>query len=288
MRYSSKLHNVTKLVSVSVAALALGLVVLPASAQTTNNPSIAAPEAKAAPVAKPRTAFKPYFIEFRSRAAASYGHMYILYGQVNGRNEIIKSDIAGLHPAGDRNDCENCSVYTWTIGHLIPVPAETGASDGDLEEKYVTARYRVMVDAAEFKRVSAYIKKLQADNPQWHALWNNCVGFGRSVANFMNLKMPSALWIEPKDLVEGLRELNGGPVQGPLKDAPRGASVAAASPHPPAATPAANPGATPAPTSSAPPKPKKQPVASSSAPAPAASASVSATATAGAAYGTPN
>jgi hypothetical protein len=280
MRYSSKLHSVTRLVSVSVAALALGLIALPANAQTSGDSGIVAPEAKAAPAAKPKTAYKPYFFEFRARAAASYGHMYVLFGQVNGRNEITKSDIAGLHPAGDRNDCENCSVYTWTLGHLIPVPAESGASDGDLEEKYVTARYRVMVDAAEFKRVSAYIKKLQADNPQWHALWNNCVGFGRNVANFMNLKTLAALWIEPKDFVDGLRELNGGPKQGPLKDAPSGASASvtprAKPATTPAATPAANPGTAPTPapagTSSAPPKPKKQPVASAPASAVAASA----------------
>ena len=296
MRYSSKLRNVTKMVGVSVAVLAFGLVALPAGAQNTNNTNIAAPEAKTAsvlPAAKPKTAahstFKPYFFEFRSRAAASYGHMYVLFGQVNGRNEIIKSEIAGLHPGGDRNDCENCSVYTWTIGHVFFVPAESGASDGDLEEKYVTARYRVMVDAAEYKRVSAYIKKLQADNPVWHALWNNCVGFGRNVANFMNLKMPAALWIEPKDFVEGLRELNGGPKQGPLKDAPGGAS-ASVTPRSkpattPAATPAANPGTAPTPapagTSSTPPKPKKQPVAS-------APASATTSAVAGATRSTPN
>jgi hypothetical protein len=293
MRYSSKLRNVTKLVGVCVAALAFGLIALPAGAQNSGNTSIAAPEPKSTPLppaAKPKTAahstFKPYFIEFRSRAAASYGHMYVLYGQVNGRNEIVKSDIAGLHPAGDRNDCENCSVYGWTIGHLIPVPSETGASDGDLEEKYVTARYRVMVDAAEYKRVSAYIKKLQADNPTWHALWNNCVGFGRNVAQFMGLQLPTFIWLEPKDFVEHLQDLNGGgPKQGPLKDAPRGASVAVSSRLTPATTPAAtpvsNPGTAPTPTSSTPPKPKKQPVAS----APAAATT---SAAAGTTHSTPN
>src|SRR5258707_2798609 len=151
MRYSEKLHSTVKLLS--AASFALGLMALPAFAQDvkTDAGAIAAPEV-ATPVAKPKPVgvYKPYFVEFRARSAASYGHMYVLYGQVNGNKEIIKSNIAGLHPAGDRNDCENCSVVSWTIGHLIPVPAETGASDGDLEEKYVSARYRVMVDAAEY------------------------------------------------------------------------------------------------------------------------------------------
>ncbi len=166
---------------------------------------------------------KSYFIEFRGRSAANYGHMYVLYGRVNARDEIVSSRIAGLHPAGDAADCYNCSLFNWTIGHLIPVPSETGASDGDLEEKYVTARYRVWLTEAQYKDIDAYIRKLQADNPLWNALWNNCVGFGRSIATHMGLKMPSFIWLEPKDFVNDLRELNGVKnEQLPLKDARSG------------------------------------------------------------------
>lgn len=167
-----------------------------------------------------RPASQRYFIEFRGRAAASYGHMYVLYGKVNDRDEIISSRIAGLHPAGDAADCFNCSVFNWTIGHLIFVPSETGASDGDLEEKYVTARYRVWMDYAHFKELDAYIRKLQKDNPLWNALWNNCVEFGRSIARHMGLRMPLIAWQEPKDFVTALREMNGmKKEQLPLKDA---------------------------------------------------------------------
>src|SRR5215469_15950850 len=168
--------------------------------------------------AKPaQSVAKPYFVEFRARAAASYGHMYVFYGQVNGRGEIIKSDIAGLHPAGDANNCDNCSVVTWTLGHLMFVPSETGASDGDLEEKYVTARYRVMVDAATYKKVSAHINKLKSDSPVWHALLHNCVSFGNDIAGSMGLKTPNFIWLEPKDYVESLRDLNGGKPQKALR-----------------------------------------------------------------------
>jgi hypothetical protein len=143
--------------------------------------------------------------------------MYVLYGQVNRRGEIIKSDIAGLHPAGDANNCANCSVVPWTLGHIFFVPSETGASDGDLEEKYVSARYRVMLDAATFKRVSAHISKLKAEKPMWNALWKNCVSFGNNIAGSIGLKTPTFIWLEPKDYVEDLRQLNGGKPQGPLK-----------------------------------------------------------------------
>src|SRR4051794_28100452 len=219
---------------------------------------------------------KSYFIEFRGRAAANYGHMYVLYGRVNGHDEIVSSRIAGLHPAGDAANCFNCSLLNWTVGHLVPVPAETGASDGDLEEKYVTARYRVWLTAAQFKDVDAYIRKLQADNPTWNALFNNCVGFGRSIADHMGLKMPAFVWLEPKDFVNGLRELNGPAAeQLPLRDAGAGsaAQAAAASPLPPS-KPVAQPASTTEPT----PKPaavKKKPVASAPKSKPDAGASES-------------
>jgi hypothetical protein len=283
-------------VGVSVAAFALGLIAQPAGAQDVKTDT-AAPSAATTPLppAKKttRSTYKPYFVEFRARSAATYGHMYVLYGQVNGRNEIVKSDIAGLHPAGDRNDCENCSVFTWSLGHLLFVPSETGASDGDLEEKYVTARYRVMVDAATFKKVSAHISKLKADPPLWNALWRNCVSFGNGIAEIMDLKTPTFRLLEPKDYVENLRDLNGGAKQGPLKDAPAGARVSslgsssAAAPASPAAAPASAPTTTPASSAipTPPQKPKKQPVAAATASAPAAAAS---SPPPGTAYGTPN
>ena len=164
-----------------------------------------------------------YFVEFRARNAASYGHMYVIYGSVNGRREIAESHIAGFFPAGDTRDCANCSVFNWTIGHLIFVPSELGVSDGDLEEKYVLARYRVWVTKAEYNKVVAYIKDREAHKPLWNALWKNCVDFGRDVAEFMNLKVPFFIWTEPKDFITALREANGVMVeQKPLKDASNG------------------------------------------------------------------
>ncbi len=264
MCYSSSF--VRSFVGVAIAAIILTVQARPASAQ-------AAAEEKWVVQTSPGKSHsgRPYFIEFRGRAAANYGHMYVLYGRVNGADQIVASRIAGLHPAGDAKDCFNCSLFNWTVGHLVPVPAETGASDGDLEEKYVTARYRVWLTAAEFKKVDAYIRKEQADNPTWNALFNNCVGFGRSIAAYMGLKMPMALWQEPQDFVEGLARENGQKtVQLPLKDAGSGGVHAAASqaqplpPQKPAVQPASasEPAAKPAPAPV-----KKKPVASAPKPA---------------------
>jgi cell division septation protein DedD len=259
MRYSCKLRRtIGILVGVSVAAISLWLTAWPASAQDTK-PETAISDAPQVPKAKPaQSSYKPYFVEFRARFAASYGHMYVLYGQVNGRGEIVKSDIAGLHPAGDANNCDNCSLAAWTLGHIFFVPAETGASDGDLEEKYVTARYRVMVDAATFKKVSEHIRKLKAEKPMWNAFMRNCVLFGNDIAGNVGLKTPGFLLLEPKYYVEQLRELNGGKPQGPLKFAASSSAKTSVSTPPVVSTSSGS--VTPG-TSSVPRKPKKQPMA---------------------------
>jgi len=169
---------------------------------------------------------RKYFVEFRARNAASYGHFYVMYGEANARQEIVKSHIAGFFPAGDARDCENCSVFNWTIGHVVFVPSEIGVSDGDLEEKYVTARFRVWLSAAQYNRLVAYINEKKANKPLWNALWKNCVTFGRDVAAFLDLKLPLLLavapsvMIYPRDFVNDLREANGvANEQPPLKDA---------------------------------------------------------------------
>ena len=253
--YKSR-RSIRLLVGVGLTALVFAYVAAPAGAQDANPDVTAAPPANAMPprsTAKPALKpYKPYFVEFRARSAASYGHMYVIYGQVNRRGEIVKSDIAGLHPAGDANNCANCSVVPWTLGHVIFVPSETGASDGDLEEKYVSARYRVMVDAATFKRVSAHISQLKAEKPMWNALWKNCVSFGNNIAESVGLKTPTFIWLEPKDYVEDLRQLNGGKPQGPLKFAASNSE---------SDSPSARPDSRMSATSSVPNKLKKQPMA---------------------------
>ncbi len=196
-------------------------------AKTISEPLSPAPAAT--PVATYSNKYTPryhFFVEFRARNAASYGHVYVMYGEANARHEVIRSEIAGLGPAGDRSDCLNCSVYNWTLGHLIPVPGEIAATDGDLEEQYVLARYRIWVDAAQYKRLVAYINERKADKVQWHAVFNSCVMFGRDVAAFLGLKIPPFFDFSrgiipyPKTAVEALRDANGGEKdQSPLKDA---------------------------------------------------------------------
>ncbi|MGO4704355.1 hypothetical protein AB4072_01080 [Microvirga sp. 2MCAF38] len=188
---------------------ALGLVIAlvsPAlSAQTSNSPNRIEAAASQKPKGKKavRAPATQYFIEFRSRYALSYGHTFAMFGQLNPRGQILTSEVAGLHPAGN-------SPVPWMIGHFIPVVSETGPSDGDLEEKYVSARYRIVMSEAEYARLTAFIKKLQANSPLWSAVAYNCNAFVADIAKFMGLQTPSSTLLYPPDFINKLRDLNGG------------------------------------------------------------------------------
>jgi hypothetical protein len=169
---------------------------------------------------------RPFFVEFRARNAESYGHLYVMYGEANDRHEIVRSQIAGFFPAGDTQHCSECSVYWWTAGHVLPVPSEIGASDGDLEEQYVLARFRIWIDRQQYQSLVSYINGRKAHLGPWNALVANCVTFGRDVAQHLGVKMPLGFVITPsvvlypKSVVEAIRDANGiHKDQGPLKDA---------------------------------------------------------------------
>src|SRR4029453_17694966 len=90
--------SVRFLVTVSLVAIPLGLMGAPAAAQDPVAPAPSSPESVPP---KPTPAHKPYFVEFRARSAASYGHIYVLYGQVNGQGDIKKNDITELQSKRD-------------------------------------------------------------------------------------------------------------------------------------------------------------------------------------------
>ncbi|WP_024515311.1 hypothetical protein [Bradyrhizobium sp. Tv2a-2] len=139
----------------------------------------------------------PYYVDFRARTAASWGHAFVWYGKTSER----AVDVAGLTPAGD--------TTSYIVGYFTWVPSETGASYGDLDPQYLTAHYKVYLNEADAKRVFAYIKKLQASSPVWNAETTNCNGFIGQIAEFMGLKTPSR-WIRPEGYVNELKALNSG------------------------------------------------------------------------------
>jgi hypothetical protein len=156
-------------------------------------------ESKPAPklTRRPGSAKGPYYVDFRARTAASWGHAFVWYGKTSER----KVEVAGLTPAGD--------TLQYVLGYVMWVPSETGASYGDLDPQYLTANYRVYLDEPDAKRVFAYIKKLQANSPVWSAEISNCTAFIGSIAEFMGLKVPHR-WQRPEEYVDNLKAMNGG------------------------------------------------------------------------------
>ena len=183
-------------------ALSVGLMLSGASAQ--ENPRDTAP----LPAASSNSGAKRYFVEFRSRSALSYGHTFLVHGKLNADGQVgrlAKEQVAGLHPATE-------SSVPWMIGHLIPVVSENGWSDGDTEDEYVTAAYRVTLTEQEYARVSAKIRSLQKSSPLWHAVLYNCNAWVGDVAAAMGLKKPDSTMSYPEEYISALASLNGGRV----------------------------------------------------------------------------
>ena len=207
------MQNVPKRRRARDFAAALGLVAMTALLGV---PPVNAQKARTAavsisPKSNPKLEVR-YFVDFRARTAASYGHAFVWYGRV-GEPAV---EVAGLHPASD-------SIIPYVIGHVLPVPSETGASYGDLDEEYLTASYRVTMSEAEATKVFAYIQHLQSISPVWNAATYNCVTFISNIAQYMGLQVPSSTLLYPENWVNQLRDDNG---ENPkLKLATRSASL---------------------------------------------------------------
>jgi hypothetical protein len=165
----------------------------------TNPPQITRPASNKTPIVT--SGAGQYYFEFRSRQAWDYGHTFVVFGRVG--EAPSKNNVAGLSPKGD-------DPSMWVMGHYVPVPSDTGWTDGDLEDKYITSRYRVLVSKEQYDRTVAYIRQLQAKSTTWSVEMYNCNAFVADIAKFMGLKAPSSTWIYPKVFVSNMRKINTG------------------------------------------------------------------------------
>ncbi len=147
---------------------------------------------------------KPYFVEFRSRTAVSYGHTFVFYGRIGEGPRFASFKVAGLHPKGD-----DPNVYLQ--GMMVPVPSETGVSWGDLDEQYLTARFCVPLTETEFRKVEAAIRDLQRTKTTWHATTYNCNSFAADVAKAANLDAPNPNMYLPAQFIKRMADLNAKP-----------------------------------------------------------------------------
>jgi hypothetical protein len=174
--------------------------VKPAMTAAAVTPSVPVSDATIKPARRSRSgtaAQGPYYVDFRARTAATYGHAFVWFGKTSEK----QVEVAGLWPEGDE--------LPYMLGHLTYVPSGTGASYGDLDEQYLTASYRVYLSEEDAKKVFAYIKHLQATSPLWNAETMNCTFFIGEIAGFMGLKAPFHL-LMPEEYVNQLKAINGG------------------------------------------------------------------------------
>jgi hypothetical protein len=144
---------------------------------------------------------KPYFVEFRSRTAVSFGHTFVFHGRLGEGNRFASFQVAGLHPKGD-------DPNTYMRGMMVPVESETGPSWGDLDEQYLTGRFCVTLTEAEYRKAVAYIKHLQATKKTWHATTYNCNAFAADIARHIGLDAPNPNMYLPETFIKRLADLN--------------------------------------------------------------------------------
>jgi hypothetical protein len=189
-----------------------------ATAAVAGAPKTLAANAKASATSQPGAkSGRPYFIEFRSRSALSYGHTFAVVGRVG--SKITAANVVGLHPFTE-------SSVPWVLGHVVPVPSENGFSDGDIEDEYITARYRIYLTTAEHQKLTAYLSKLKAKSPMWHAALYNCNAYVADIAESLGLKAPFNKWQFPKEFITELKEMNNS-----IKQLPPSVKTASANPQ---------------------------------------------------------
>src|SRR5262249_36218331 len=152
------IHRVspTRLLSPLALIVLTGLSLSVATAETTSQSQIVRPPTTSSATATSGSG--QYYFEFRSRQAWDYGHTFVVFGRVG--EAPSKKNVAGLSPKGD-------DPQMWLMGHYVPVPSDTGWTDGDLEDRYITSRYRVLVSKEQYDRTVAYIRALQAKSTTW-------------------------------------------------------------------------------------------------------------------------
>ena len=189
----------TRLLSPLALIVLTGLGLSVATAQTSSQSQIVRPATTSSATATSGSG--QYYFEFRSRQSWDYGHTFVVFGRVG--EPPSKKNVAGLSPKGD-------DPQMWLMGHYVPVPSDTGWTDGDLEDRYITSRYRVLVSKEQYDRTVAFIRQLQAKSTTWSVELYNCNAFVADIAHFMGLRVPSSSWIYPKVFVSNMRKINTG------------------------------------------------------------------------------
>jgi hypothetical protein len=176
------------------AALSLGLVAgLAGSASAEDLPG----QVFTSP-ADARMAGAPYFVDFRARRGAVFGHTFVVYGRLGASGKPLDGEYAGNYPADGH--------LGLIVGSLIPVRTIIGSVNDDLRDP-ATIIYRRRLTAAQFARLKATVRHIKATEHYWHLMFFNCNDIAVEATKSIGLRSPSP-WLIPHAYVAALRAMN--------------------------------------------------------------------------------
>lgn len=145
-----------------------------------------------------RAAGEQYFVDFRARRGALFGHTFIVYGRLGDQGQLLDVAYAGNYPADGR--------LGLIVGSFIPVRTRIGPVKDDFTDP-ATIIYRRRLNAVQFARLNAAVRHVRATERYWHLGFFNCNDFAVEMARSIGLRSPMP-WQIPHAFITGLRVLN--------------------------------------------------------------------------------
>jgi hypothetical protein len=140
----------------------------------------------------------PYFVDFRARRGAVFGHTFVVYGRLNASGKPLDAEYAGNYPADGQ--------LGLIVGSVIPVRTIIGSVKDDLSAP-ATIIYRRKLTAAQFVRLKAAVRHVRATEHYWHLMFFNCNDIAVEATKSIGLRSPSP-WLIPHAYVTALRAMN--------------------------------------------------------------------------------
>lgn len=123
------------------------------------------------------------YIEFRTRLlpGSPSGHMYIVFGELDGNSKPLSRYQTGLMPEG--------SIVGFYGGTLAPVPGKTRPQYLDCHGGTLGA-WRVSVSDAQYAAIVRKARASLARPPLWSMFGHNCNHFAAGFGDLAGLKRP--------------------------------------------------------------------------------------------------
>jgi hypothetical protein len=123
-----------------------------------------------------------YYVEFRSRWLALYGHTYVVYGRLDADGKPLDRHFVALYPRG--------GYLGLAAGSLpIMVPATTLPVWGDSEFDTLTV-YRRPIKPAQYEKIENFVYQTRSHANSWNLYTINCNYFAGEIAALVGLKVP--------------------------------------------------------------------------------------------------